>query len=308
MGTYNQSYQKEQAGLSRLKEKMKILVTGARGQLGTDLVMRLQEDGYEVVPTDVEEMDITDMAQVREWIGREKPDAVMHCAAWTNVDGAEANEEACRRINVTGTENIARVCGEEDIKMLYLSTDYVFRGTGIDFYHVDDEADPVSVYGKTKYEGELAVMKYVKKYFIVRISWVFGLYGKNFIKTMIGLGKKGISPSVVYDQVGSPTYTYDLSILLSKMIATENYGVYHATNEGVCSWFELAEAVFRECGMDDIKVTPVSTEEYGAAASRPLNSRLDKRSLTNAGFDLLPSWEDALRRFIEALGEEEAQN
>lgn len=303
MGTDNQSDKKEQTGETGLNEKMKILVTGARGQLGTDLVKRLEEDGYEVIPTDVEEMDITDMAQVREWIGRERPDAVMHCAAWTNVDGAESNEEACRRINVTGTENIARMCGEHDIKMLYLSTDYIFKGTGVDFYHVDDEPDPSCVYGRTKYEGELAVKEYVHKYFIVRISWVFGLYGKNFIKTMIDLGKRGISPSVVYDQVGSPTYTYDLSILLSKMIGTEHYGVYHATNEGVCSWFELAEAVFRECGMDDIKVTPVSTEEYGAAASRPLNSRMDKSSLTNAGFDLLPDWEDALHRFIVALGE-----
>ena len=303
MGTYYQSDKKEQTGEARLKKKMKILVTGARGQLGTDLVMRLEEDGYEVIPTDVEDMDITDIAQVEEWIGRENPDAVMHCAAWTNVDGAESNEEACRRINVTGTQNVAKVCGEHDIKMLYLSTDYIFRGTGVDFYHVDDEPDPSCVYGRTKYEGELAVKQYVKKYFIVRISWVFGLYGKNFIKTMIDLGRRGISPSVVYDQVGSPTYTHDLSILLSKMIATDSYGIYHATNEGVCSWFELAEAVFRECGMDDIKVTPVSTEEYGTAASRPLNSRMDKSSLTNAGFDLLPEWEDALHRFIAELGE-----
>lgn len=303
MGTYNQSYKKEQTGQEGLTDEMRILVTGARGQLGTDLVKRLTEDGYDVIPTDVEEMDITDMAQVKEQIGLHHPDAVIHCAAYTNVDGAESNEEACRRINVTGTQNIAKACGEADIKMLYLSTDYVFRGTGVDFYHVDDEPGPSCVYGRTKYEGELAVMEYVKKYFIVRISWVFGLNGKNFIKTMIDLGKRGVSPAVVYDQVGSPTYTRDLAVLLSKMIGTENYGIYHATNEGVCSWFELAEAVFRECGMDDIKVTPVSTEEYGAAASRPLNSRLDKSSLTNAGFELLPTWEDALHRFVKELGE-----
>lgn len=282
---------------------MKILVTGAKGQLGYDVVKRLEKEGHEVIATDVEEMDITDAAAVERVLSEVSPEAVMHLAAWTNVDAAEDNEEAARKINVTGTANIAKVCGERDIKMLYISTDYVFDGKGIEPYMTTDPAAPEGVYGRTKYEGELEVIKYVRSYFIVRISWVFGIGGKNFVKTMLGLGKKGISPSVVYDQVGSPTYTYDLAKLLSRMIVTDRYGIYHATNEGICSWFDFAEAIFREAGMDDIKVTPVSTEEYGAKAPRPFNSRMDKSSLTLEGFDLLPPWEDALKRFMEELRE-----
>ena len=214
---------------------MKVLVTGVKGQLGYDVVRELEKRQIEAVGVDVEEMDITDAAQVETVIRNVNPDAVIHCAAYTAVDAAEDNEELCRRVNAQGTENVAKVCQEMDLKMMYISTDYVFDGQGTRPWEPDDERDPLNVYGQTKYEGELAVEKYVEKFFIVRIAWVFGVNGKNFIKTMLNLGKTHDKLTVVNDQTGSPTYTYDLARLLADMIQTDKYGRYHATNEGICT-------------------------------------------------------------------------
>lgn len=282
---------------------MKVLVTGVRGQLGHDVVNELEKRGAETVGVDIQEMDITDSASVDRVIKEAAPDAVIHCAAYTAVDAAEENEELCRRVNAEGTRNIAVVCKELDIRMIYISTDYVFDGEGERFWEPDDERAPKSVYGQTKYEGELAVQELLDKYFIVRIAWVFGVNGKNFVKTMLNLSKNHDTVRVVDDQFGSPTYTYDLARLLADMVQTDKYGVYHATNEGVCSWYEFACAIFREAGIK-MDVQPVSTQEYGAKAARPANSRMSKEKLTENGFERLPSWQDALRRYIAVLREE----
>lgn len=282
---------------------MKVLVTGVRGQLGHDVVNELEKRGVETVGVDIQEMDITDSAGVDRVIKEAAPDAVIHCAAYTAVDAAEENEELCRRVNADGTRNIAAVCKELDIRMIYISTDYVFDGEGERFWEPDDERAPKSVYGQTKYEGELAVQELLDKYFIVRIAWVFGVNGKNFVKTMLNLSKNHDTLRVVDDQFGSPTYTYDLARLLADMVQTDKYGVYHATNEGVCSWYEFACAIFREAGIK-MDVQPVSTQEYGAKAARPANSRMSKEKLTESGFERLPSWQDALRRYIAVLREE----
>ena len=281
---------------------MKILVTGVKGQLGYDVVNELTERGIEAVGVDIEEMDITDAVSVDRVIRETAPDAVIHCAAFTAVDAAEENEELCRKVNADGPRNIARVCKELDIKMLQVSTDYVFEGTGERPWEPEDECRPKSVYGRTKYEGELAVKELLDKYFIVRISWVFGINGKNFVKVMLNLAKTRDTITVVNDQFGSPTYTYDLAKLLADMIVTEKYGTYHATNEGVCSWYEFARAIFKEAGVE-INVVPVTSEEYGAKANRPANSRMSKEKLTEKGFKRLPAWQDALHRYIEALSQ-----
>lgn len=282
---------------------MKVLVTGVKGQLGYDVVNELEKRGHEAVGTDVEEMDITDAVKVREILTEENPDAVIHCAAYTAVDAAEENVELCRRINAEGTENIARVCSELNCKLLYVSTDYVFNGEGERPWEPDDEREPLNVYGQTKCEGELAVEKYVEKLFIVRIAWVFGVNGKNFIKTMLRLGKDHDELTVVADQIGSPTYTYDLSRLLVDMIESDKYGRYHATNEGLCSWYEFAVEIFRQAGMD-VHVRPVTSEEYPAKAKRPHNSRMDKSKLEENGFERLPAWKDALSRYLNVIGTE----
>lgn len=282
---------------------MKVLVTGVKGQLGYDVANELEKRGHEAVGTDVEEMDITDAAKVREILTEENPDAVIHCAAYTAVDAAEENVELCRRINAEGTENIARVCSELNCKLLYVSTDYVFNGEGERPWEPDDEREPLNVYGQTKCEGELAVEKYVEKFFIVRIAWVFGVNGKNFIKTMLRLGKDHDELTVVADQIGSPTYTYDLSRLLVDMIESDKYGRYHATNEGLCSWYEFAVEIFRQAGMD-VHVRPVTSEEYPAKAKRPHNSRMDKSKLEENGFERLPAWKDALSRYLNVIGTE----
>lgn len=282
---------------------MKVLVTGVGGQLGFDVVKELTKRGMEAVGVDIQEMDITDADSVSRVIRAAAPDAVIHCAAYTAVDAAEENEALCRKVNAEGTRNIAGVCRELDIRLLYISTDYVFGGQGERPWEPEDVREPKSVYGQTKYEGELAVQELLEKYFIVRIAWVFGINGKNFVKTMINLSRTHDTLRVVNDQFGSPTYTYDLSKLLVDMIQTEKYGIYHATNEGVCSWYEFACAIFEEAGLP-IKVLPVSTEEYGAKAGRPANSRMSKQKLTDSGFDRLPAWQDALRRYIAALREE----
>lgn len=282
---------------------MKVLVTGVKGQLGHDVMNELALRGIEGTGVDVEEMDITDRTACETVISREKPDVVIHCAAYTAVDAAEDNLELCRKINAEGTRNIARICKAMNIKMMYISTDYVFNGGGERPWEPDDHREPLNVYGLTKYEGEIAVEQNVQKYFIVRIAWVFGVNGKNFIKTMLRLGKEKGAVSVVNDQIGSPTYTYDLARLLVDMIQTDKYGRYHATNEGLCSWYEFACEIFRQAGMDEVKVTPVDSNGFPAKAKRPSNSRMSKEKLTENGFERLPSWQNALERYLKALKE-----
>lgn len=281
--------------------KMKVLVTGAKGQLGTDLMNELAKQGLEGVGVDIDEMDITDAKACMEVICGANADAVIHCAAYTAVDAAEDNVELCRKINGEGTRNVALACKAAGVKMMYISTDYVFDGKGIRPWEPDDHRDPLNVYGQTKYEGELAIEELLDQYFTVRIAWVFGVAGNNFIKTMLRLGKERGAVSVVDDQVGSPTYTYDLARLLVDMIQTDHYGRYHATNEGECSWYEFAVEIFRQAGMDQVKVTPVSSTEFAAKAVRPENSRMSKEKLSDNGFIRLPSWQDALSRFLKEI-------
>lgn len=302
---------------------MKVLVTGVGGQLGHDVMNELAKRGHEGVGSDIAArysgiedgsavtampyvaLDITDKEAVERILLEEQPDAVIHCAAWTAVDAAEEEENRpkVRSINVDGTRNIAAVCKQLDCKMVYISTDYVFDGQGTEAWKPDcKDYRPLSVYGQTKLEGELAVSGMLEKYYIVRIAWVFGMNGKNFIKTMLNVGKKYDTVRVVNDQIGTPTYTYDLSRLLIDMIETEKYGYYHATNEGgYISWYDFAKEIFRQAGYTT-KVIPVTTEEYGLSkAARPYNSRLDKRKLVENGFEVLPVWQDAVRRYLEAL-------
>ena len=280
---------------------MKALVTGVKGQLGHDVMNELAKRGYEGVGVDVEEMDITDAAAVDSVIREAKVDSVVHCAAWTAVDAAEDNEEMCRKVNAEGTENIAKVCKALDIPMIYISTDYVFEGEGTRPWEPDDPVvKPLNVYGQAKYDGEVAVEKYAPKHYIVRIAWVFGLNGKNFIKTMLNLGKTHDTLTVVDDQIGTPTYTYDLARLLVDMLEKEEYGKYHATNEGICTWYEFACEIFKQAGMN-VSVAPVSSDEYPAKAKRPSNSRMDKSKLTANGFTPLPTWQDALSRYLKEI-------
>ena len=292
-------------GIKKRDRIMKVLVTGVAGQLGHDVVSELEKRGHEAVGVDVQEMDITDGAAVERVIAQVKPEAVIHCAAWTAVDAAEdeENREKVRAINADGTEHIARDCREIGAKMMYISTDYVFDGQGDTPWTPDcEEYAPLNVYGQTKLEGELAVKRWLEEYFIVRIAWVFGVNGKNFIRTMLSIGQKYPALRVVNDQIGTPTYTYDLARLLVDMIETKKYGVYHATNEGgYISWADFAKEIFRQAGMDTI-VTPVTTAEYGLSkAARPFNSRLDKRKLTEMGFKPLPAWQDALQRYLKEI-------
>ena len=282
---------------------MKVFVTGVKGQLGYDVVNELEKRGYTAVGVDIDELDITDAAAVEAMLTEVKPDAVIHCAAWTAVDAAEDNIEKCRLVNAGGTENIAKVCKALDCKMMYISTDYIFDGEGTRPWEPDDPVTtPLNVYGLTKYEGEEAVRKNVEKFFIVRIAWVFGK-GKNFIKTMINLGKTHDHLTVVNDQVGTPTYTYDLARLLVDMIETEKYGNYHATNEGgYITWYDFACEIFRQAGIE-VDVAPVSSDQYPAKAKRPSNSRMSKQKLVDNGFELLPTWQDALARYLKTLDE-----
>lgn len=280
---------------------MKVLVTGAKGQLGNDLLNEMAKRGIESIGVDVDEMDITDAGAVERVLRGSGADAVIHCAAYTAVDAAEDNAELCARINGAGTEHVATVCRSLDIPMMYISTDYVFNGQGERPWEPDDKREPLNVYGETKYQGELAVEKLLEKYFIVRIAWVFGSNGKNFINTMLRIGKEKGKVSVVNDQVGSPTYTYDLARLLVDMIQTDRYGTYHATNEGLCSWYEFAVEIFRQAGLN-VEVTPVTSAEYGAKAKRPANSRMNRDKLDANGFKRLPPWQDALGRYLKELG------
>lgn len=294
---------------------MKVFVTGVGGQLGHDVVNELIKRGHEAVGSDVLEsvetsvpyisLDITDKNAVDRVISEVNPDAVVHCAAWTAVDAAEdeENREKVRLINVTGTENIALTCKKLDSKMVYISTDYVFNGQGTEPWKPDcKDYEPLCVYGQTKLDGELAVADNLEKYYIVRIAWVFGLNGKNFIKTMLNVGKKFETIKVVNDQIGTPTYTYDLSRLLVDMIETDKYGYYHATNEGgYISWYDFTCEIFKQAGYTT-NVIPVTTAEYGLSkAARPFNSRLDKSKLAENGFKPLPSWKNALERYLKEI-------
>ena len=303
---------------------MKVFVTGVAGQLGHDVMNELAKRGYEGIGSDLApeysgvqdgsavtgmpyvSLDITDAEAVARVLNEVHPDVVVHCAAWTAVDLAEDEDkiDRVRAINAGGTANIAKVCKELDAKMVYISTDYVFDGQGTEPWEPDcKDYKPMNFYGQTKLEGELAVSSTLDKYFIVRIAWVFGLNGKNFIKTMLNVGKKYDTVRVVNDQIGTPTYTLDLARLLVDMIETEKYGYYHATNEGgYISWYDFTCEIFRQAGYDT-KVVPVTTEEYGLSkAARPFNSRLDKKKLTENGFTPLPTWQDALCRYLKEIG------
>ena len=302
---------------------MKVLVTGVAGQLGHDVMNELHKRGYEGVGSDIApkysgaddgtavtkmdyvQMDITNSEEVTETIKKVNPDVVVHCAAWTAVDLAEEseNKEKVMAINVGGTENIAKVCKELDCKMVYISTDYVFDGYGTRPWEEDcKDYAPLNVYGESKLMGEKVVSLNLEKYFIVRIAWVFGVNGNNFIKTMLNVGKKFDTLKVVNDQIGTPTYTYDLSRLLVDMIETDKYGYYHATNEGgYISWYDFACEIFKQAGYNT-KVNPVTTEEYGVSkARRPFNSRLNKTKLVDNGFTPLPEWKDALSRYLKEI-------
>lgn len=284
---------------------MKVLVTGVRGQLGFDVVNELEKRGHTAIGVDIDEMDITDAISVEKVINNAKPDAVIHCAAWTAVDAAEDEENIpkVRNVNAKGTENIAKVCKALDIKMVYISTDYVFDGQGTEPWEPDCKAyKPLNVYGQTKLEGELAVSSNLDKFFIVRIAWVFGVNGNNFIKTMLKLSDKYDTLRVVNDQIGTPTYTFDLARLIVDMVETEKYGYYHATNEGgYISWYDFACEIFKQAGKN-MNVIPVTTEEYGLSkAARPFNSRLDKSKLVENGFEPLPTWQNALERYLKEI-------
>lgn len=302
---------------------MKVFITGIAGQLGHDVMNELAKRGYEGIGTDIApvysgvqdgtavttmlyvQMDITDKESVEKIITIIKPDVVIHCAAWTAVDTAEEDNKVAkvRAINVGGTENIAKVCKKLNCKMVYISTDYVFDGQGTEPWKPDcKDYNPLNVYGQTKLEGEMVVSGNLDKYFIIRIAWVFGVNGKNFIKTMLNVGNTHDTVRVVNDQIGTPTYTYDLARLLVDMIETDKYGYYHATNEGgYISWYDFACEIYKQAGYTT-KVIPLTTEEYGLSkAARPFNSRLDKSKLVEAGFTPLPAWQDAVSRYLKLI-------
>ena len=282
---------------------MKLLVTGYKGQVGFDVVNEAHSRGIEAVGVDIDEMDITNAQQVNDVIKAGNYDAVVHCAAWTAVDKAEEPEllDTVRAVNATGTQNIVNVCKELDIPVMFFSTDYVFNGQGTTPWNEYDERHPLNVYGQTKYEGELAVEAY-PKHFIIRIAWVFGKNGNNFIKTMLRLGKERGAVSVVNDQIGNPTYTFDLAKLVVDMIQTDKYGIYHATNSGdFISWYDFACEIFKQAKMDDVKVTPVDSSAFPAKATRPKNSRMNQTELDKNGFNRLPAWQDALSRYLKEI-------
>lgn len=281
---------------------MKVLVTGAKGQLGIDVMKRLRTMRIEALGVDAEDFDLTDEEAVMQAVCNARPDAIIHCAAYTAVDKAEREPEVCCRVNGIGTLNLVRAALRVDAKLLYVSTDYVFDGNGDAAFEADDRKQPQNIYGLSKLQGEEAVRSLMTRFFIVRTSWVFGANGGNFVKTMLRLGNEKREIGVVSDQIGSPTYTPDLARLLCDMIRTNRFGIYHATNEGYCSWADLAQAVMIRAGRR-CRVKPVTTAEYGSPTRRPLNSRLSKTSLDQAGFERLPDWQNALARCLNELGE-----
>jgi len=280
---------------------MKVLVTGADGQLGYDVVKELNKRNIDCYGATIKDFDLTDEKATKGFILDYKPDAVIHCAAYTAVDKAEEEKELCYAVNTLGTRYVAEAVAKLGLKIIYISTDYVFDGTKPEPYEVWDQPNPINHYGYTKYLGEEEVKKLTEKYFIVRTSWVFGENGNNFVKTMLALGKQRSEIRVVSDQIGSPTYTKDLARLLVDMVQTDKYGIYHATNEGYCSWYEFAVEIFKQAGMN-VKIIPITSEEYPTKAKRPRNSRLDKSCLDRGGFGRLERWEAALDFFLFARG------
>lgn len=279
---------------------MRIVVTGVMGQLGYDVVRELKSRGYDDIQgIDIDDLDITNKEYVKSYFKTNQPDAIIHCAAYTAVDKAEDNETLCMNVNVNGTKNLVEQAKKYNAKFVYISTDYVFDGEKQTSYDTDDRPNPKSVYGKSKHLGELETLKW-EKHFIVRISWAFGKNGSNFVKTMLRLGKEKTSLNVVSDQIGSPTYTHDLSRLLVDFIETDKYGIYQASNEGTCSWYEFAKEIFRLSNIK-IPVSPILTSEYPTRAKRPLYSILSKSKLDEKGFKRLPDWRDALKRYLEEI-------
>lgn len=289
---------------------MKYLITGGGGQLGFDVrrdLLHRDVSESDVAAPSSKELDITDARAVEKYIGNFQPNVIIHCAAYTNVDGAESDQEACRKVNVEGTRNLVRAAEKVDAKIIYISTDYVFDGESAEPYEIDAKTNPKSVYGQTKYEGEEIVREY-PKHFIVRIAWIFGINGRNFVKTMLKVANDRDEVAVVDDQIGSPTYTVDLAKFLVDLSKTEKYGIYHATNEGFCSWAEFTEEIYENAGLDT-KVKKVSTEEYieltgKPQAKRPKFSKLSKDSIEQNGFERLPAWQDAVKRYIAELKKE----
>jgi dTDP-4-dehydrorhamnose reductase len=279
---------------------MNIIVTGVKGQLGHDVVNELNKRGYtNVLGIDIADLDITNKQDVESFFYKNKPSVIVHCAAYTAVDKAEDNKDLCMTVNVEGTKNLVEIAKKYDSKIVYISTDYVFDGTKLGEYDVIDHPNPKSVYGESKYLGEVETRKH-NKHFIVRISWVYGKNGQNFVRTMLRLGKERESLNVVHDQVGSPTYTFDLSKLLVDMIETEKYGTYHATNEEICTWYEFTKEIFKLTNIS-IPVNPITTDQYPTKAMRPKNSCMSKQSLVQNGFEKLPSWKDALKRYLKEI-------
>ncbi len=281
---------------------MKILVTGVNGQLGHDIIKTLTARSIPCLGVDINDFDLTDSHAVMDYIKNFAPTAIIHCAAYTAVDKAEEMRDSCYNVNVLGTKNIALAAKEVDAKLIYISTDYVYAGTGDKSHLVTEVPAPKSWYGETKYLGEQEAKAITDKLFILRTSWVFGLNGNNFVKTMLRLGKERPEINVVSDQIGSPTYTVDLAALLCDMVVTERYGIYHGTNEGLCSWYEFTKQIMEDASLP-AKINPIPTSEYKTAAVRPMNSRLDKSCLDENGFNRLPSWQDALKRYLQELEE-----
>lgn len=278
---------------------MKVLVTGVKGQLGYDVVKDLEKRGHQPIGVDRDEMDLMDNEAIRTFIMNLKPEAIIHCAAYTAVDKAEEEVEVCYQVNAEATKIIAECAKELDVKLIYISTDYVFDGTKDGEYIETDIPNPINVYGASKLKGEQYVQALLEKYYIVRISWVFGVNGNNFIKTMRRLGMEYDELNVIHDQVGSPTYTADLALVLVDMMETDKYGVYHATNEGFCSWYEFANEIFKQSGIE-VKTNPITTDQYPTAAKRPMNSRMSKAKLKENGFNLLSPWKEALNSYISS--------
>ena len=279
---------------------MKVLVTGVKGQLGYDVVKELEKRGHQPIGVDRDEMDLMDNDAIRTFIMELKPEAIVHCAAYTAVDKAEEEVETCYQINAESVKVISECAKELDVKLIYISTDYVFDGTKEGEYVETDLPNPINVYGASKLKGEQYVQTLLEKYYIVRISWVFGVNGNNFIKTMRRLGSERDELNIINDQVGSPTYTADLARLLVDMMETDKYGIYHATNEETCSWYEFANEIFKQSGIE-VKTNPITTDQYPTAAKRPMNSRMSKAKLKANGFNLLPTWQQALAHYLKLI-------
>nr|WP_295972271.1 dTDP-4-dehydrorhamnose reductase [uncultured Bacillus sp.] len=279
---------------------MIVLVTGVNGQLGHDVVKELTQKGHQAYGTDRQDFDLTNEAEVKAYVKKLNPNCVIHCAAYTNVDKAESDEDMAYHVNALGTKYLAEAARDAGAKMVYISTDYVFNGNNTEPYEVDQETDPIGVYGKTKLAGEEFLKSTLNKYYIVRTAWVYGINGHNFVKTMLRLGKERGELGVVHDQVGSPTYTVDLAKLLVEMAETDKYGVYHATNSGICSWYEFAVEIFSQAGLE-VKLNPLTTEQYPTPAKRPKYSVLSKNKLTERGFTPLRDWKEALSAYLKEL-------